>query len=61
MDTGVTFKRCGEAERAGEGLQSTQESWVLSLNQEDPLEEGIATHSSVLPWEIPRTEKPGGL
>ena len=34
---------------------------VQSLNQEDTLEEGIATHSSVLPWEIPRTEKPGGL
>lgn len=31
VDTGVTFKRCREAERAGEGPQSTQESWVLSL------------------------------
>ena len=61
VDTGVTFKRCGEAERAGEGLQSTQESWVLSLNQEGPLEEGIATHSSILAWIIPWTEQPGRL
>ena len=34
---------------------------VQSLNQEDPLEEGMATHSSILPWEIPRPEEPGGL
>ena len=31
-----------------------------SLNLEDPLEEGIATHSSILIWRIPRTEEPGG-
>ena len=35
--------------------------WVLSLGQEDPLEEGIATHSSILAWRIPWTEEPGGL
>ena len=34
---------------------------VQSLGQEDPLEEGMATHSSVLVWRIPRTEEPGGL
>ena len=34
---------------------------VSSLGQEDPLEEGMATHTSILVWEIPRTEKPGGL
>ena len=34
---------------------------VGSLGQEDPLEEGIATHSSTLAWEIPWTEEPGGL
>ena len=34
---------------------------VQSLGQEDPLEKGMATHSSVLAWEIPRTEEPGGL
>ena len=34
---------------------------VQSLGQEDALEKGMATHSSVLAWEIPRTEEPGGL
>ena len=34
---------------------------VPSLRQEDPLEKGMATHSSILAWEIPRTEEPGGL
>ena len=34
---------------------------VLSLGQEDPLEKGMATHSSILAWEIPWTEEPGGL
>ena len=34
---------------------------VQSLGWEDPLEEGMATHSSILAWRIPRTEEPGGL
>ena len=34
---------------------------VQSLGQEDPLEEGMATHSSILAWEIPWTQEPGGL
>ena len=38
-----------------------QETWVLSLGQEDPLEEEMATHSSILVWRIPWTEEPGGL
>ena len=38
-----------------------QETWVQSLGQEDPLEKGMATHSSVLAWGIPWTEKPSGL
>ena len=38
-----------------------QELWVGSLGQEDPLEKETAAHSSVLAWEIPRTEEPGGL
>ena len=38
-----------------------QEKQVQSLGQEDPLEEGMATHSSILAWEIPWTEEPGGL
>ena len=38
-----------------------QETRVQSLGQEDPLEKGMATHSSILAWRIPWTEKPGGL
>ena len=38
-----------------------QETWVQSLGQEDPLEEVMATHSSVLAWRLPWTEEPGGL
>ena len=37
-----------------------QETWVQSLGQGDPLEEGMATHSSILAWEIPWTEVSGG-
>ena len=42
-------------------LPAMQESWVPSLCQEDPLEKGMATHSSILAWGIPLTEKSGGL
>ena len=38
-----------------------QETWVQALGQEDPLEEEMAIHSSILAWEIPWTEEPGGL
>ena len=38
-----------------------QETWVPSLGWEDPLEKGIATHSSNFAWKIPRTEEPDGL
>ena len=38
-----------------------QEMWVRSLDQEDPLEEEMATHSSIFAWEIPWTEEAGGL
>ena len=38
-----------------------QEPWVRSLGWEDPLEKGLATHSSVFAWRIPWTEEPGGL
>ena len=40
---------------------AVRETWVQSLDWEDPLEEGMATHSSSLAWRIPRTEEPGGL
>ena len=42
-------------------LPVIQEAWVGSLGQEDPLEEGMTTHCSVLAWRIPWTEEPGGL
>ena len=42
-------------------LPAMQETWVQSLGQEDPLEKEMATHSSILAWKIPWTEKPGGL
>ena len=38
-----------------------QKTWVQSLGQEDPLEKEMATHSSILAWEIPWMEEPGGL
>ena len=40
-------------------MQETEEMQVRSLGQEDPLEEGTATHASILAWRIPWTEKPG--
>ena len=42
-------------------LPAMQETCVRSLGQEDPLEKGMATHSSILAWRIPWTEVPGGL
>ena len=42
-------------------MQETQADVVRSPSQEDPLEEGVATHSSILAWRIPWTEQPGGL
>ena len=41
-------------------LPAMQETWGQSLGQEDALENGMATHSSILAWEIPWTEEPGG-
>ena len=42
-------------------LPAVQETWVPSLDWEDPLKEGRATNSSILAWRIPWTEEPGGL
>ena len=42
-------------------LPAMQETWVQSLGQEDPLDKGMATHSSILTWRIPCTEEPDGL
>ena len=42
-------------------LPAMQETRVQSLDKEDPLKKGVASHSSILAWRIPWTEKPGGL
>ena len=42
-------------------LPAMQEAWVQSLDREDPLEEGMTTHSSILAWRSPWTEEPDGL
>ena len=42
-------------------VQETEETWVQSLDGEDLLEEGMATHSSILAWRMPWTEEPGRL
>ena len=43
------------------GLPAMQEIWVRSLGQEDPLEKGMTTHSTILAWRIPWAGEPGGL
>ena len=42
-------------------LPAMRDTWVRSLGREDPLEKEMAAHSSILGWEIPWTEEPGGL
>ena len=47
--------------QTAKNLPAMQQPWVCSLGQEDPPEEGMATHSSILAWRITWTEEPGGL
>ena len=47
--------------QTAKNLSAMQEARVQSLGWEDPPEEGMATHSSILAWRIPWTEEPGGL
>ena len=51
----------GSAVKDLHAMQEPQEMWVQPLCQEDPLEKGMATHSSILAWRIPWTEEPGRL
>ena len=51
----------GSAVKNLPAMQESQEKWVRSLGPEDPLEESMATHFSILAWRIPWTEEPGGL
>ena len=56
-----SFKLTNLVAQMIKNLPAMQETWVQSLGQEDPLEKGVATHSSILAWRIPWTEEPGGL
>ena len=58
---GVSFLFSLPMAQMVKNLPAVWETWVPSLGQEDPLEEEMATHSSILAWEIPWTEEPGGL
>ena len=64
-DTGIYIMRCytraSLVAQKVKRLPAMQEAWVQSLGQEDPLEKGMATHSSSLARKIPWTEEPGGL
>ena len=61
MQSGTeTFPSCSVVKNLP-AMQEPQEAQVQSLGLEDPLEEGMATHSSILAWRIPWTEEPGGL
>ena len=57
---GFAFKFCILAQMV-KNLPAMQEMWVRALGCEDPLEKEMATHSSILAWEIPWTEEPDGL
>ena len=60
-DTSVSIVLSFPGGSAVKNLPAKQETRVQSLGWEDPLEKGIATHSSVLAWRIPWTEEPGRL
>ena len=51
----------GSAVKNSPAMQGPQETWVQSPSQEDPLEKGMAIHSSILTWRIPWTEEPSRL
>ena len=57
---GNSLTQVAQWSRIGLPGQETQETWVQSLGREDPLEEGMATCSSILVWRTPWTEEPGG-
>ena len=57
----MLFTRVSMVAQMMKNLPSMKETWVPSLGWEDPLEEDMATHSSMLAWKIPQTEEPGGL
>ena len=62
-DLGTASAFCGASlvTQTVKNLPAMQETWVRSLDQEDLLEKGMATDSSILAWRIPRIEEPGRL
>ena len=61
LRTGTIFCGASQVAQWVKNLPAMQEIWARFLGQEDPLEEGKATHSSILAWRVPWTEEPGGL
>ena len=61
MEENVFKKMLYQVAQMVKNPPEVQEIRVRSLGREDPLEKGMATHSSILVWEIPWTEEPGGL
>ena len=57
----ITFMPLSLVAQTVEDPPIMQETWLPSVGREDPLEEEMATHSSILAWRIPQTEEPGGL
>ena len=61
LNSPSNFQRAALVAQLVKSLPAMQETWVWSLGREDPLEECMAAHSSILAWRIPWTEEPGGL
>ena len=61
LEVTTGFSRASLVAQMIKNLPPMRETWVRSLDQEDRLEKGMATHSSSLAWRIPWIEKPGGL
>ena len=61
MEPGLRTSGASLIAQLVKNLPAMQETWVHSLGWDDPLEEGMATHSSILAWRIPWAEEPGGL
>ena len=58
---GIRSEKASLVAQTVKHLSAVQETWVRSLGWEDPLEEEMAAHSSILAWKIPWMEEPGGL
>ena len=56
----VLFMMTFPGDSAAKNPPGKQETWVWSLGREDPLEKEMSTHSSILSWEIPQAQEPGG-